>query len=146
LDDFSVTEFVKSCASSEDPILRMWGGGLIHRRLLKALDISDLAPRLQTALAQELGRQFPFAPGEPPTHFLDTPSDTPYKPYRPDDENPSSLIYIEDASGVQREIGDKSPPIKALQAEYGLQRFYFREELRDQAVRAASQFLERMRK
>ena len=53
LDDYTIMEFLKSCESGADPILRMLGGGLIHRNLFKAIDATDKDPRFLTDFIPE---------------------------------------------------------------------------------------------
>jgi len=46
LDDHSMTEFLKACASSSDPekYLQALGNGLLHRKLFKAVDVTGVGP------------------------------------------------------------------------------------------------------
>jgi HD superfamily phosphohydrolase len=138
LDDHSMTEFLKACERSESPAgsLQELGGGLLHRRLYKAVDTTGASAgpvaKFRGAMVdhlRNLGLDPDFHLGE------DDPSDTPYKPYNPDAEKPATQIYIEtEFGGQQVEIGTQSDAIETLKKKYSLLRYYFPERIRDKVI------------
>jgi len=128
LDDYTITEFMKSCEDADDAILRDLGGGLVHRQLYKAVDATGVGheailefDRLAHDLVKKRGYDPTFA------FAVDTPGDTPYKTLSYD---PSSVrpIMIDTPSGII-EISMASAAVKALQDKFSLLRYYFPEEL-----------------
>ena len=75
-----------------------------------------------TALLTEKGYSTDFS--------WDSPADTPYRMYNPDDEAPNTQIYVENSEGKPVEISKLSEPITQLQKKYVLSRFYFPVEAR----------------
>jgi uncharacterized protein len=128
LDDYTVTEFMKSCQSATDPILRDLGSGLVHRRLYKAVDATGVAQ--ETVLEfDRLARQLVKERGHDPDFALavDSPGDTPYKAmsYEPSSVKP---IMIDTPTGI-KEISMASAAVKALEDKFSLLRYYFPLEL-----------------
>ena len=131
LDDHPVTEFLKACAASSDVVLAGLCSGLLNRRLYKAVDVSGVSIAAVGAFTAAVQ---PVLPPEVPTDYsfvVDTPADTPYKPYEEDAEKPATQIYIEDAYGKPRNLASLSQPVSQLQTRYELARYYFPEALRD---------------
>jgi len=138
LDDFALNEFFKACASSQDKHLRELGDGLLNRRLYKGIDLTDIGPGLgdfavkATEALKSKGANTDYEFGN------DTPADTPYKPYDPDQEKPAAQIYVEDGTGKIVEISTVSEPVKTLQRKYQLVRYYFPERYRQEIQAIAS--------
>jgi HD superfamily phosphohydrolase len=139
LDDFTLSEFFKACGRSSDSHLRELGGGLLHRRLFKGIDMTASiikAPNLMVRVTDLLRRK------EPEPEFVfgeDTPADTPYKPYDPDAEKPARQIYVENDHGTPVEISTLSEPITSLRKRYQLVRYYFPERYREEVRRIQSE-------
>jgi hypothetical protein len=56
LDDYSIVEFWRCCQRSDDPWLSELGAGLLHRRLYKAIDVTDFtSPSVVSGTQRELG-------------------------------------------------------------------------------------------
>jgi uncharacterized protein len=133
LDDYVVTEFLKSCERSADPILAALGAGIVHRRLYKARDVSGLkGERLATFVerAKDRARQTGYSLEY---HVVsDGPADTSYKPYNPAKHKQSepSQIFIEDDRGQITELASESEAIHALTKEMVWLRYYVPESLR----------------
>lgn len=139
LDDFTLNEFFKACSRSSDPHLAELGGGLLHRRLFKGVDMTttltkapDFKVRVLDFLrSKDANPEFVFGD--------DTPADTPYKPYDPDAEKPAAQIYVDDGSGKPVEISTLSEPVSALRKKYQLVRYYFPERYRDEVRRIVAE-------
>jgi HD superfamily phosphohydrolase len=112
LDDYTVMEFLKACEKATDAILQELGGGLLHRRLFKAIDVSGVSSA--TVGEFVLAAQGKVPPGRPVSFsfVVDTPQDTPYKSYDPDAANPAAQIYVEDVTGQPRELSQMSDTVK----------------------------------
>jgi HD superfamily phosphohydrolase len=139
LDDHSVTEFCKAASTSTDQILKDLALGLLNRKYFKAYDVTgantEKIARFQDCVVERLEkrgveREWNF--------HIDSPGDTPYKAYDPDDDEPSTQIYVEDMNGTPREISRLSEPVAQLTKTYSLFRFYFPESLRDEIMTACS--------
>lgn len=139
LDDFAITEFFKNCANSSDAILAELGSGIVNRNLYKGLDVTEMpqekSNEFVAAVGQELAKRrlnvnYTFVP--------DTPADTPYKPYDPDEEKPATQIYIETADGKSEEISKRREVLIYLKKRYSLLRYYFPSSQRE--------FIERTKK
>lgn len=135
LDDCSITEFFRVCAVSTDPTLAYLGKGLLHRRLYKVIDASDLGGErignFRAKVQEVLNKSTEKLPAEFPTDFMcedDTIKDTPYKPYSPD-ERPLNQIFVETAEGKVAELNTVSPRVVALAREESLLRYIFPAEL-----------------
>jgi len=125
LDDHTIGEFFKACEAAEDGWIRQFGVGLVHRRLYKAQDvtgadqthIADFVSAARTML-REKGHDDAYS-------FVDDKaSDTPYKPYDPDAEEPATQIYVQTPSGV-KEMSTQSRAVETLNERYTLLRYYF---------------------
>jgi len=144
LDDHSLTEFAKACTVCGDKILAELAAGLLHRRLFKAVDVtnnvapgvvgfSDKAKEIITAGGYAV--DYAFAP--------DTPSDTAYKLYNPDAEKPATQIYVEASGGKYQELSDCSDSVKQLTKKYTLVRYYFPAAVRDRVLAEAVPLLDK---
>lgn len=131
LDDHAVSEFLKCCKASSDPILQALGTGLLERKLFKAVEASE-ADRVDvgkfTADAVSAVRK---ARLDPDYAFVeDTPGDTPYKPYDPDEAKPATQIYVQTTLGETKELSTQSDTVAELRKRYSLLRYYFPASLR----------------
>jgi uncharacterized protein len=143
LDDFALTEFFKACAGSKDKHLQELGYGLINRHLYKGIDLTDIGPALgefavkATDLLKSKGADTDYELGN------DTPADTPYKPYDPDQEKPAAQIYVENGTGKVVEISTISEPVGTLQKKYQLVRYYFPERYRGEIQAVVAPLMKR---
>jgi uncharacterized protein len=131
LDDHAITEFLKCCKSSTDPILSQLAIGILDRRLYKAVDASDAAPgnvgQFTSKVTEALRKEKP----DPGYCFIeDTPGDTAYKPYDPDSGKLVTQIYVETTLGQIKELSTESRIVQQLREPYALLRYYFPESLR----------------
>jgi HD superfamily phosphohydrolase len=141
LDDHTITEFLKASARTDDAVLGELSAGLLSRRLFKAVDASDASgagitafvSRAQSRLQSEKDANYCFA--------VDTPADTPYKPYDPDADKPATQIYVQTHSGQPREISTISETVAQLRRKYELVRYYFPVRLREDMDRIAKETL-----
>ena len=129
LDDGTIGEFLKVCASSTDPILSGLASGLLDRRLYKAIDVTDAEPSAIGEFITEVTIALGSDARSPYRFAVDSPTDVPYKPYDPEADKPAMQIYIKDSFGAMREIGEISPTARALRDRYRLTRYYFPAEL-----------------
>lgn len=144
LDDHSLTEFAKACTNCNDGILAQIATGLLHRKLFKAVDVTDvISPGVVgfCERAKSIVRDAGYAPEFAFAH--DTPSDTPYKLYNPDAEKPATQIYFETSGKRYRELSEWSESVKQLTSPYRLVRYYFPAEVRDRVVAEAVPLLEK---
>lgn len=144
LDDHSLTEFAKACSRAADPVLSELAGGLLHRRLYKATDVTEsLAPRVVdfTGKANDVlaraGYDVEFA------FEYDAPSDTAYKLYSPDAEKPATQIYIDVPGGKLAELSDRSDSVRQIARKYTLVRYYYPAAVRDQIRDVAEPLLKK---
>lgn len=142
LDDATVTEFFRSCRSSADPVLSALGAGLIERRLYKAIDVTGFNSSAIADLQEAVGEVIRKARLEKDYAWVsDSPADTPYKPYDPDEEVPAKQIYVEDSAGGIREIAALSPAVQTLRQRFTLERYYFPEQIRGRVTALAQEKL-----
>lgn len=138
LDDHAISEFLKRCAFASDEILKSLGTGLIGRKLFKAVEASDAQAvdvgKFTTAASRAIER----AGLNPEYSFVeDTPGDTPYKPYDPDDAKPATQIYAATTLGEITEISKQSPAVQVLKSKYSLLRYYFPETIQAELKQVA---------
>jgi len=139
LDDYALNEFFKACARCEDTVLNELGNGLLHRRLYKAVELSDRESNEVAEFRTALDRTLRESDADMAYHFgVDTPADTPYKPYDPDDDKPAAQIYVQSPAGKVVEISTISNPVAELKKKYQLTRYYYPECFRDR-VNAVAQ-------
>ena len=130
LDDFAISEFLKCCKPSADPILTQLASGILDRRLYKAVDASDAASGdvgqftsdVTEILHKEKNSEYWFV--------SDRPGDTAYKPYDPDSDKPATQIYVQTTLGQIKELSTESRTVQQLRDPYVLLRYYFPESLR----------------
>jgi HD superfamily phosphohydrolase len=131
LDDYAISEFLKCCKSSADPIMSQVASGILDRRLYKAVDASDAAPGDVGQFASKVTEALRKEKHDPGYCFIDdTPSDTAYKPYDPDSDKPATQIYVETTLGQIKELSTESRTVQQLREPYALLRYYFPESLR----------------
>jgi HD superfamily phosphohydrolase len=142
VDDHAMTELFKACARGNDPLLEELGAGLLNRKLYKSVDVTFVSPRVATDFTvaaidriRRLGLDPEFA------LVADSPTDTPYKPYGPDDEKPVDQILVLGPSGGWQEISQASRSVLTLQNEYSLLRYYFPDRIRDVMASVAAEHL-----
>jgi hypothetical protein len=136
-DDHTITELMKSCTRSDDPILCALGGGLLHRRLYKAFDVSSLFTPQELERTKALHRRVEERMAQlgldPRYCFVeDSASDTPYEPYHPDVEKPGRQIFVEAGNGKIVEISTLSDALGQLRKTYTVVRWYVPPEFRDE--------------
>jgi len=129
-----MTQLLKACANSREPILREISQGLLDRRLFKCIEGTS-----ERALLKEYERRLSVANLDPEFFFAeDKPSDLPYKPYDPYEENQDSLILVEDQTGKPRDLAALSEPVAQLSKTYGNFRLYFPEIIRQNSEQKAN--------
>jgi HD superfamily phosphohydrolase len=125
LDDHTVTEFLKACQGSSDPVLKDLATGLLYRRLFKATDVTDSAERdVRDVVAfTEAAKDAIKSAGMDPEYYFadDSAGDTPYKPYDPDSDEPNTQIYVDKTI----ELSKLSDPVAQLKEKYSLLRYYY---------------------
>lgn len=138
LDDYTITEFLKCCSGAGDGILKNLGSGLAERKLFKAVEASqaqnvDIGKFVAAATdaVKQAGLDVDYAFVE------DTPGDTPYKPYDPDDDKPATQIYVESTLGDVRELSKQSRAVQVLRESYTLLRYYFPDMIRPEIEKIA---------
>jgi HD superfamily phosphohydrolase len=131
LDDHAVSEFLKRCKASDDPILQSLGAGILDRNLFKAVEASDAGAADVGKFTSEAVNAVRKARLDPEYAFVeDTPGDTPYKPYDPDEAKPATQIYVQTTLGAIKELSTLSDTVSELRKRYSLLRYYFPESLR----------------
>ena len=133
LDDHAITEFLKSCEKSEDPILARLAGGLLNRHLYKCVDATNVCEgkvKQFTERAKKIANK--YVGDENYCLVNDTIADTPCPPYDLNDPKPVTPIFLDDGFDNVEQIYDMSGPIKALQKKRTLRRYYFPEEAREE--------------
>ncbi|MFO7976731.1 MAG: HD domain-containing protein [Planctomycetota bacterium] len=140
LDDCSITEFWRSCEASNDSVLKKLGGGLLNRRLYKAIDLTHV-PGARVVEFVEKAKAFLKQQGMDPEYALahDSPADTPYKPYDPATETSAPQIFVEHEPGQIKELSRCSEMVHELTKKYTLVRYYCPAEYRDEIERIAEQ-------
>jgi HD superfamily phosphohydrolase len=144
LDDHTITEFLKECAKAGDTIVSSLAGGLLNRKLYKALDVTGLTEARDARRILELDvrmrRRIEERGMDPRYSWVeDSASDTPYEPYHPDVEKPSRQIFIEGSDGKIVEISKLSEALMQLRKTYTVIRYYAPAELRDDMMRIADE-------
>ncbi len=133
LDDHTITEFFKCCEKSEDPILKRLASGLLHRRLYKCVDATDISKQDPAKLGEFVEgakRVVQEYISDDYGLVYDTPADTPYRVYDPVEDSPVTLIFIEDGLGKIKSIEQMSDQVHVLRNKITQLRYYFPEEAR----------------
>lgn len=126
LDDHSMTHLMKVCANCSDTVLKELGHGLLNRKFFKCeegeLNVTNFK-KYEGRLMQQ---------GKDPDYFLleDKASDTPYKTYKPDSDQPESLILVESDSGTPVDLSSVSEAVSSLARKKTIYRLYFPESVR----------------
>lgn len=132
LDDHTMTEFAKACLSATDPILKELSAGLLYRKLYKATEASDVLGNRVSNYCEKAKEIIKSAGLDADYAFEhDSPSDTPYKLYNPDAEQPATQIYVADLSGQQVELSLLAKSVQELTNKYNLLRYYYPASVRD---------------
>jgi HD superfamily phosphohydrolase len=138
LDDHAISEFLKRCSFANDPELQSLGAGLGERKLFKAVEASDAQAADVGKFTSAAAHLLSQAGLDPDYSFVeDTPGDTPYKPYDPDDAKPATQIYAQTTLGEITEISKQSPAVQVLKSKYSLLRYYFPASIRDKMEKIA---------
>jgi HD superfamily phosphohydrolase len=143
-DDHTVTEFLKECARSDDPLLVELASGLLNRRLYKALDVTGRIDPHEAAQIKEFDarvRERMRQRGMDPRYSWveDSASDMPYEPYQPDADRPARQIFVENSAGRIVEISSVSEGLTQLGKTYTVIRHYVPEHFRDEMLRLAAE-------
>jgi hypothetical protein len=143
-DDHTITEFFKVCARSADPLVSELASGLLNRRLYKALDVTGLVaaaelPHLIAFDARVRQRMAELGIDARYAFVQDSASDTPYKPYQPDEEKPARQIFIENGQGRIVEISTLSEALMQLRKTYTVIRYYAPASFRNELTRIAAE-------
>lgn len=128
LDDHDLMFFIKQWVHERDPILRDLAHRFLERRILKSIDFT-----LTGALKDEFidrARRIVARAGFDPDYYLseDRASDTPYRPYTPEQAHPESCIYIAENGGQLQEITRVSAVVAGMRP-FHLNRLCFPEEV-----------------
>ena len=147
LDDHAVSEFLKACKASRDPGLQMLGFGLVNRKLFKAIEASDAEKSAVGNFTAAVTKLLQDSDLDPAYSFVyDTPADTPYKPYDPDEAKSATQIYVQTTLGEIREISLESDAVKQLTNPYTLLRYYVPETIRAKVDKIAKKTLKKEKK
>ena len=131
LDDYTISEFLKCCNKADDYLLKTLGSGLMSRKLFKSVEASEFDNTEVNNFATEATTLLAKEKLDPDYSLVaDTPGDTPYKQYDPDDDKPATQIYVKSTVGKIVELSEQSPAVKALTKKYKLLRYYFPSSLR----------------
>jgi HD superfamily phosphohydrolase len=143
LDDHAMTEFFKACARGNDTLLKELGDGLLNRKLYKSVDVTLASPEAADEFEAAAIGKIKGLGLDPAYAFVgDSPTDTPYKPYDPeDDKRMVDQIFIEGPAVRPQEISEVSRSIDTLQKAYSLSRFYFPGRIRDIMASVAAEHL-----
>jgi len=136
LDDHAVSEFLRACGNAADATLKELSTALLGRKLFKAVEASEAQSRAADAIADFKAAAIELLSKNnlDPEYFLvsDTPGDTPYKPYDPDEDKPATQIYVATTLGEVKEIRKQSDAIGQLTKPYNFLRYYFPGSLREE--------------
>ena len=143
LDDHALTEFLRACSQSSDATLGNLATGLLSRRLFKVRDVTSAPMGQREAFRAAVAERFSSGDGLRYRFVLDTPGDTPYKPYEEDSENSDKQIFVEDGNGKPRNLTQLSKQVKELQESYEFVRYYYPNELRVEIDGLADQHLKK---
>ena len=142
LDDHAMTELFKAFSRGSDPLLEELSEGLLNRKLYKAVDVSFASTQATADFRSAATEKIEGLGLDPAYAFVaDSPTDTPYRPYDPDDEKPVDQIFVEGPAGGWQEISQASRSIHTLQSEYSLLRYYFPGRIRDVVASVAAKHL-----
>jgi HD superfamily phosphohydrolase len=142
LDDHTLTEFAKACTRSDDKVLSRLATGLLHRRLFKATDVTEVVATGVVNFSDAAKKVIAAAGYDVDFAFeSDAPSDTAYKLYNPDAEEPATQIYIEGPTGDHVELSRRSDAVKQLAKKYTMVRYYYPADTRDEICKKAEPLL-----
>ncbi len=144
LDDHSITEFAKACCSSTDRALAELSAGLLHRRLYKSTDVTQVLPPAVVAFTERAKEIISAAGYDVDFAFEhDAPSDTAYKLYNPDVEKPATQIYVEMPGTGRVELSTCLDTVREISRKYTLVRYYYPSVVRDVIRATAEPLLEK---
>lgn len=140
LDDSKIMSTISQWAESvKDDTLAELSKDILNRNLFKAvLDIPyNDQPRLL-----ELGPQYSkikefFESTKNGDYYwhVEEIKDTPYRPYSPDDEDPSTSIYVQRKNNDPIEISRLSKGIEAMTKDYGMYRIFVHSKYFNKLIR-----------
>jgi hypothetical protein len=124
---------MRACEASRDRWLGGLGAGLIHRRLYKATEATEVDGKRVGDFTSAVTSRLAALKYDPAYSFIpDSIADTPYKPYNPSSEEQATQIFVEAATGNgQTELSAYSGPVKELTKKYYLLRYFYPPELRE---------------
>jgi len=136
LDDHAITQFLKAASNAKDKTLRYLALGLLNRQLYKCVDASDAGQSSVGEFTAAVSANLPKISSISPVQNdcilpNDEPSDTPYRIYDPDSENPATQIYVQRETGDIVELSQSSKLVGSLKEKINLLRYYFPLEIRD---------------
>lgn len=136
----TVTVFLRKCGDSPDAVLSSLGKGLLHRRLWKCIDLSNALTKgaAVTEKVLEVIESMGLAAEKDFYWSVDTPADTPYKPYSPTVD--AVPIVVRQRSGEPEELTKISKPVEQLK-KYEFMRYYFPDEVHEKVVEAVKNVL-----
>lgn len=137
MDDSDVLFHIKQWQRAPDFILRDLSQRFIGRRLFKAVDLD--MPADERAGFIEAARACVARAGFAPEYYFadDHAGDVPYNFYTTANQEPKTLIYVEDgyARPTVREISEVSEAVRGLQRGYNLHRVCFPPEVKDEVYK-----------
>lgn len=138
IDDHLLYAQVWRWTKSRDSTLSELCGRIVHRRLLKAIDIPPDKFAFMMEEGQRKLQDLAAKRGVDSDYFCpyDNPTDTPYRPYSPkgkdDETSVITNIFLIDKDEKPREISRASDVVKSLSdVKYSLFRLYCPEEMRE---------------
>ncbi|MBI4827500.1 MAG: HD domain-containing protein [Nitrospinae bacterium] len=134
LDDAVALSLCHACRTAKDPILSALGCGLLDRKLYKSIELPSDDYSKNTAFRDAVRKGLENQSEEIEYLFIDdSASDTPYRPYEPDQEAAaiSKSIFVENAGSGLKEISQTSEAVQALTKKYQIIRHYFPERLKN---------------
>jgi HD superfamily phosphohydrolase len=135
LDDVSITTCIKRWKNSKDSELGMLCKGIIERQLLKVIEIPYTYNLEELIEFIKKAERIVGKKGYDPAYFClhDEPTDSPYKPYRPDTDELLASIYIKTLREEKKEISDVSKLARSLsESKYKMKRLYVPSDCRDE--------------
>jgi hypothetical protein len=145
LDDNLVYAQLWRWSKSKDDILSQLSGRIVHRNLLKSIDIEDEKFAFMLEEGGEIVKSIANKNHFDPEYLCpyDSWSDTPYTPYSPgapdDKTNAVTNIFVVDKDGTPDEISKVSDVVLALTHMQHSNRLYCPSEIREDVEKALKQ-------
>ena len=136
LDDSMIIQVLKLWRNHPDKTLSYLTNGIINRHLLKAIDLTDIKSYERVNQIEKLSIEEVSRKNFDPEYFcvMDEPKDIAYKSYSPDEDEPDTVVYIQNRDGCLNEVSKISPTIKSLSEQLMMHRLYVPEEVRDKII------------